>query len=79
MNNTIQIHETYRIYKNKKDVIQAFSEDKDFRVNDFNYGFGMATNRADLLNIPNIENVKIRYNKLEDVIFINIKSLKEAK
>ena len=26
MNNTIQIHETYRIYKNKKDVIKAFSQ-----------------------------------------------------
>tara|TARA_Y100001938_G_C7924808_1_gene346346 strand:+ start:460 stop:699 length:240 start_codon:yes stop_codon:yes gene_type:complete len=78
MNNTIQIHETYRIYKNKKEVVSAFSDNKDFRVNDFNYGFGMATNREDLLNISNIERVKIRYNKLQDVIFLNIKTLREV-
>ena len=78
MNNTIQIHETYRIYKNKKEVVSAFSDNKDFRVNDFNYVFGMATNREDLLNISNIERVKIRYNKLQDVIFLNIKTLREV-
>ena len=78
MNNTIQIHETYRIYKNKKEVVSAFSDNKDFRVNDFNYGVGMATNREDLLNISNIERVKIRYNKLQDVIFLNIKTLREV-
>tara|TARA_R100001463_G_scaffold935_3_gene4135 strand:- start:748 stop:987 length:240 start_codon:yes stop_codon:yes gene_type:complete len=77
-NKSIQIHETYRIYKNKKDVIKAFAENKDFRVNDFNFGFGMATNREDLLEL-NINKAKIRYNKLADVVFVNIKSLKEEK
>jgi hypothetical protein len=74
----IQIHETYRIYKSKKEVIEALKNNRDFRVNDFKYGFGMATSREDLLHLKEKE-VKVRYNKLQDVVLINLETLKEIK
>ena len=61
-----------RDYKNKKDVLIDFNNNKDFIINDiFSPYNGKACNNIDLENV-NYKSVKIRYNKLQKVIIVRL-------
>ena len=61
-----------RDYKNKKDVITDFNNNKDFIVNDiFSPYNGKACNKLDLENV-NYKSVKIRYNRLQKIIIVRL-------
>lgn len=63
----------WRDYKSKKAVDDDFNGNKDFRVCDMSSPWnGMACNKTDLLN-EGIESVKVRYDKLQKVIIIDLK------
>ena len=61
-----------RDYKNKKDVITDFNNNKDFIVNDiFSPYNGKACNKLDLENV-NYKSVKLRYYKLQKICIVKL-------
>ena len=72
-----------RDYKNKKDVLTDFNNDKDFIINDMFPPYnGKYCNKSDIKNgitkmnnfVMDINNnsVKIRYNKLQKIIIVRL-------
>lgn len=64
-----------RDYKSKKEVLEAFSADKDFDASNnlFNArAVGTYTNKTDLLNMG-IDSVTIRYKKLTQCVVVRVK------
>ena len=60
-----------RDYKNKKDVLNDFDNNKDFIINDmFSPYNGKYCNKSDIKNT--YKSVKIRYNKLQKVIIVKL-------
>ena len=60
-----------RDYKNKKDVLTDFDNDKDFIINDmFSPYNGKYCNKSDIKNT--YKSVKIRYNKLQKIIIVRL-------
>jgi len=60
-----------RDYKNKKDVLTDFNNDKDFIINDmFSPYNGKYCNKSDIKNT--YKSVKIRYNKLQKIIIVRL-------
>ena len=60
-----------RDYKNKKDVLTDFDNNKDFIINDMFFRYnGKACNKSDIKNT--YKSVKIRYNKLQKVIIVRL-------
>ena len=60
-----------RDYKNKKDVLTDFDNNKDFIINDmFSPYNGKYCNKSDIKNT--YKSVKIRYNKLQKVIIVRL-------
>ena len=60
-----------RDYKNKKDVLTDFNNNKDFIINDmFSPYNGKYCNKSDIKNT--YKSVKIRYNKLQKVIIVRL-------
>ncbi len=60
-----------RDYKNKKDVLTDFNNNKDFIINDmFSPYNGKYCNKSDIKNT--YKSVKIRYNKLQKIIIVRL-------
>ena len=60
-----------RDYKNKKDVLTEFNNNKDFIINDmFSPYNGKYCNKSDIKNT--YKSVKIRYNKLQKIIIVRL-------
>ena len=60
-----------RDYKNKKDVLTDFDNNKDFIINDmFSPYNGKYCNKSDIKNT--YKSVKIRYNKLQKIIIVRL-------
>ena len=60
-----------RDYKNKKEVLTDFNNDKDFIINDmFSPYNGKYCNKSDIKNT--YKSVKIRYNKLQKIIIVRL-------
>ena len=60
-----------RDYKNKKDVLTDFNNNKDFIINDmFSPYNGKYCKKSDIKNT--YKSVKIRYNKLQKVIIVRL-------
>ncbi len=65
----------WRDYKSKKEVIESFFKDEDFRVccpiGKYSKWDTMACNKSDLV-INGINWVKVRFNKLQDIVIIKV-------
>ena len=60
-----------RDYKNKKDVLTDFNNNKDFIINDmFSPYNGKYCNKSDIKNT--YKSVKIRYNKLQKICIVKL-------
>ena len=60
-----------RDYKNKKDVLTDFNNNKDFIINDmFSPYNGKYCNKSDIKNT--YKSVKIRYNRLQKIIIVRL-------
>ena len=62
-------------YKSKKEVVKAFENNKDFKINnpigEYSKWHGAACNKEDLLNMG-ITKVRFRYNKLQEILTIDV-------
>lgn len=69
----------WRDYKSKKEVEESFNKDEDFRVccpiGEYSKWDTMACNKSDLVG-SGIDEVKVRFNKLQDIVIIKVKERK---
>lgn len=63
-----------RDYKTKEDALKAWNEGKDFRIETaLSVWCGSYANKEDSKNFSG-KHFKIRYNKLQDFVLINVKT-----
>lgn len=61
-----------RDYKTREDVIKDWEGNKDFVIQDVSCKYnGKYINKNDAIN-GNVKEVKIRFNKLEDFVFVKV-------
>ena len=62
-------------YKSKKEVLESFNNDEDFRVcspiGEFSKWDNMACNKSELIEFE-VDKVKVRYKKLTEIMIIKL-------